>query len=378
MCLCAFVTLYMQELKFNKSPAPTIGVEIELQILDAETLELKSLAHEILDKVPPLMKERIKTEFIQSMVEINTGICSSVAEVEKDLKDTYNVLSDIAKDLDATLFSTSLHPFSKASDQSVSDNPRYKRIMSELQFIGTRFISQGLHVHIGVDDEEKVIKINNNMRIYLPILLALTTSSPFFEGTDTGLMSYRSKLFESLPLAGTPDSLEDWEEFNLLVNLLQKSGIIESVKDIWWDVRPHPDFGTIEVRICDLPYSFRDILAITALIQALVLTLADQFENPEPHMQILRSNKWQAARYGLEGMYVDPFFAGKYTMKEAAISLCRHVRPAAEDLKSTDYLDEVSKITERQTSSHLQRNFYNKNGKNFNEMIRTMQGHFSQ
>jgi carboxylate-amine ligase len=122
----------MQELKFNKSPAPTIGVEVELQILDAETLELKSLAHEILDRVPPLMKERIKPEFIQSMVEINTGICSSVAEVEKDLKDTYNVLNDIAKDLGASLFSTSLHPFSKASDQSVSDHPRYKRIMSEV------------------------------------------------------------------------------------------------------------------------------------------------------------------------------------------------------------------------------------------------------
>jgi carboxylate-amine ligase len=247
-----------------------------------------------------------------------------------------------------------------------------------VKFVGTRFISQGLHVHIGVDDEEKVIKINNNMRIYLPILLALTTSSPFYEGVDTGLMSYRSKLFESLPLAGTPDSLEDWEEFNLLVNLLKKSGIIESVKDIWWDVRPHPDFGTIEIRICDLPYSLHDILAITALIQSLVLTLADQFENPEPHIQILRSNKWQAARYGLEGMYVDPFFAGKYTMKEAAISLCRHVRPAAEDLKSTDYLDDVLKITERQTGSHLQRDFYNKNGKNLTEMIRTMQGYFSQ
>jgi carboxylate-amine ligase len=366
----------MEELKFNKSPAPTIGVELELQILDAETLELKSLGHEILKMVPDSKTERIKPEFIQSMVEINTGICSSVAEVEKDLKETYTMLNEITESSGAVLYAASLHPFSKIKDQVVADHPRYKRIMNELQIVGRRFISQGLHVHIGVDDEEKVIQVNNNMRIYLPILLALTTSSPFFEGADTGLMSYRSKLFESLPLAGMPDYLDDWEEFNVLVNLLNKSGIIESVKDIWWDVRPHPDFGTVEVRICDLPCSMRDILAITALIQALVLALAEQFENPEPHSQILRSNKWQATRYGLEGFYVDPFFARKYSLREAAINLCRHVRPIAEELKSIDYLDEIPVILERQTGAHLQKNCYQENGSSFTKMIRTMQENF--
>lgn len=366
----------MEPVKFNKSPAPTIGVELELQIIDPETLELKSLSHDILSMVPDSRKERIKPEFIQSMVEINTGICSSVAEVEKDLKETYAMLSDITEASGGLLYSASLHPFSKINDQKVSDHPRYKRIMDELQIVGRRFISQGLHVHIGVDDEEKVIKVNNNMRIYLPILLALTTSSPFYEGVDTGLMSYRSKLFESLPLAGMPDVLDDWEEFNLLVNLLRRSGIIESVKDIWWDVRPHPDFGTVEIRICDLPYSLRDILAITALIQALVLALAEQFENPEPHSQILRSNKWQATRYGLEGFYVDPFFARKYSMREAAMNLCRHVRPIAEELKSIDYIDEIPLILNRLTGSHLQKNLYRENGGSFEKMIRTMQDAF--
>jgi carboxylate-amine ligase len=366
----------MEHLKFNRSPAPTIGVELELQILDPETLELKSLGHEILKMVPESKKERIKPEFIQSMVEINTGICSSVAEVERDLRETYAMLSDIAESSGAILYSASLHPFSKITDQRVSDHPRYKRIMDELQIVGRRFISQGLHVHIGVDDEEKVIKINNNMRIYLPILLALTTSSPFYEGNDTGLMSYRSKLFESLPLAGMPDYLDDWEEFSVLVNLLRKNDIIESVKDIWWDVRPHPEFGTVETRICDLPYSLRDILAITALIQALVLALAEQYENPEPHSQILRSNKWQSARYGLEGIYVDPFFARKYSMREAAMNLCRHVRPIAEELKSIDYLNEVPAILNRLTGSHLQKNLYRTNGNSFPKMIRTMREYF--
>ena len=366
----------MERISFNRSPDPTIGVELELQLLDAETLELAPLAPGVLEMVPPSLKERIKPEFIQSMVEINTEICSTVAEVEKDLKSSYAFLNDITEGLGGTLFAASLHPFSRAADQKVSDHPRYKRIMNELQLIGKRFITQGLHVHIGVDDEEKVIQVCNSMRIYLPILLALTTSSPFYEAVDTGLMSFRSKLFEALPLAGTPDSLNDWEEFETLVVLLKKSKIIESVKDIWWDVRPHPDFGTIEIRICDLPSTMRDILAITALIQALVLAIAEQFENPEPHMQILKSNKWQAARYGLDGFYVDPFFARKYSMKEAALSLYRHVRPIAEALKSIDYLDGIPEILDRQTGAHLQKEIYSGNGGNFTEMIKTLQGQF--
>jgi len=363
----------MENITFNRSSGPTIGVELEIQILDPETLELAPLAPDILKKVPPKLKNRIKPEFIQSMVEINTDICSTVAEVEKDLKGTYSKLNDIAEGLGAVLFLSSIHPFSKSGDQKVSEDFRYKRIMDELQLVGRQFITQGLHVHIGVTDEEEAIKINNTLRIYLPVLLALTTSSPFYESEDTGLMSYRAKLFEALPLAGIPDSLYDWDEYTALVNLLEKSGVIESVRDIWWDVRPHPDFGTVEVRICDLPGTFRDILAITALIQALVVALADQFENPEPHIQILRSNKWQAARHGLEGYYVDPFFGRRYTMREAATYLYRHVKPAAEALGSTDYLDEVPEILNRSTSASIQKDLYYGNSRDFVGMIRSMQ-----
>jgi carboxylate-amine ligase len=365
----------MDKIVFNSSIAPSIGVEVEIQILDAETLQLASRSPDVLKMVRPSMKEKIKPEFISSMVEINTKICSSVSDVEADLKSSVNYLNDIVEGLDAKLYFTSLHPFSRGSDQSVSDHPRYKKIMNELQLVGRRFISQGLHVHIGVDDKEKVIKVNNIMRIYLPILLALSTSSPYYESEDTGLMSYRSKLFESLPLAGMPDSLNGWEGFLQLSDLLKKSGIIESVKDLWWDVRPHPDFGTVEVRICDLPCSLRDILAITALIQALVITISEQHDDPSPHIQILRSNKWQASRHGLNGFYVDPESGRKYSMQEAVLSLYRFVRPASEALKSTNYLDEVPEILKRGTGSHLQRRFYNDHG-SFNEMITMIQGIF--
>ena len=366
----------VEELTFNKSPGPTIGVEIEIQVLDAETLSLTPLVPEILKMVHPSHKEEIKPEFIKSMVEINTKVCSTVSEVEEDLKNTFNHLNTIAEGLKATLYLTSLHPFSKSSEQAVSDHPRYKRIMNELQLVGRRFITQGLHVHIGVDDEEKVIKVNNNMRIYLPILLALSTSSPFYESEDTGLMSYRAKLFESLPLAGMPDSLDGWTGFRNLVYLLKNNGIIDSVKDIWWDVRPHPNFGTVEIRICDMPYSLKDILSITALIQALVLTISEQHENPAPHIQILRSNKWQAARHGLDGFYVDPIFCRKHSMKEASLNLYRFVKPMAEALNSTQYLEEIPEILKRGSGSHLQRKLYSQNGGSFTEMIKMMQKYF--
>ncbi len=364
----------MERLVFNKSPAPTIGVELEIQIIDGRTFGLVPLAPEILRKVPPSHKQRIKPEFIRSMVEINTGICGSVAEVEDDLKTSYSLLGDIARGLGAALYAVSLHPFSKGSDQVVSDHPRYKKIMQELQLVGRRFISQGLHVHIGVDDREKAIKVNNNLRIYLPVLLALTTSSPFYESEDTGLMSYRAKLFEDLPLAGIPDLLHGWEEYTTVVSLLEKSGIIESVKDIWWDVRPHPDFGTVEVRVCDMPYSLHDVLAVTALVQALVITLAEQHEAPEPHIQILRSNKWQAARYGLEGFFVDPFFGRRCPMKEAATDLYRHVMPVAERLGSAGYLQGIPEILRRATGAHIQKRlYYGKKRDGFNKMIRAVQ-----
>jgi carboxylate-amine ligase len=245
--------------------------------------------------------------------------------------------------------------------------------MDELQLVGRRFITQGLHVHIGVDNREKVIKINNIMRIYLPILLALSTSSPFYESVDTGLMSYRAKLFESLPLAGMPDSLDGWKEFASLTDLLKNNGIIESVKDIWWDVRPHPDFGTVEIRMCDLPYSLRDILAITAFIQALVLTVSEQYETPSPHIQILRSNKWQAARHGLDGFYVDPIYGKKHSMREAVLNIYRFVKPVAESLRSVEYLDEIPEILKRGSGSHLQRKIHSTNGGDFENMIKNIQ-----
>ena len=217
-------------IEFNSSSNPTIGVEIELQLVDKKTLDLKNISSRVLADVDRKFTDKIKCELVESMIEINTDICSDIDEVEKDIKQTLNHLEEILTNHSADFNCTSLHPFAKGKNQIVSDNPRYKRIMKELQIVGKNFISQGLHVHIGIDDREKAMQVNNALRIYLPLLLALSTSSPFFEGEDTGLHSYRTKIFESLPLAGMPDHLNDWKHFVSLTEQLQKAGDRKSTR----------------------------------------------------------------------------------------------------------------------------------------------------
>jgi carboxylate-amine ligase len=217
-------------------------------------------------------------------------------------------------------------------------------------------------VHIGIDSAENAIRVNNTIRIYLPLLLALSTSSPFYEGEITGLMSYRTKLFEALPLAGMPDYLDGWKEFNHVADLLIRGAYIESVRDLWWDVRPHPDFGTVEVRVCDMPVTLRDILSITALIQALVVTIAEEVTYPDPHIQILKANKWQAARYGLEGTFVDPVSGDRSSIVGAIGDLYSFVSPSAGMLGSAHSLAGIPDILRNRTGAHKQLELFSRTG----------------
>jgi len=362
-------------IKFNSSPDPTIGVEIELQLVDNKNSNLNNISKKILSNIKKEFSDNIKCELIESMIEINTNICSNIEEVEKDIKKTLTYLSDILKDYETDINCTSLHPFAIGKKQIITENLRYKRIMKDLQMVGKRFISQGLHIHIGINNPEDAIKVNNALRIYLPLLLALTTSSPFFEGEDTGLHSYRTKLFEALPLAGMPDYLINWNHFENLTEQLEEAGIINSVKDLWWDVRPHPGFGTVEVRVCDIPINFKEIIAIVALIQSLVVTLIKKEPIPDTHIQILQSNKWQAARYGLEGVFVDPKNFKKIDIKKAIENLFLLVEPTMNSLGSKKYLAALEKILNNNTGSTKQRNLYNKS-KNFQYVINNLKEEF--
>ena len=342
-------------IQFQASQPFSLGVEIELQIVDRNDLNLSPKAPEILAMVPPKIQERIKPEFIQSMIEVNTEVCSNMDQVKESLTHLIKQAEQIADANNCLLFATSLHPFARSSDQVLSPHPRYSRIMDELQIVGRRFITQGLHVHIGMDNHEDAIRVCDNIRLFMPILLALTCSSPYYEGIDTGLHSYRAKLFEALPLAGMPDELGSWDQYIEMVTLLTNTGIISEVRDLWWDVRPHPDFGTIEIRICDLPSSFNEILAIVALIQGLVVNLTESDKHLNPNMQVLKSNKWQAARYGLEGRFVYPLLQKKISMREAAGEIFTKVTPAMMQLGTNSYLPVLQQILETGTSSTQQR-----------------------
>ena len=362
-------------IKFNSSPKPTIGVEIELQLVDEDSSDLKNVASKVLADVDKKFTGNIKCELIESMIEINTNICQNIEDVEKDINNTLIHLEDILKNYKTLLNCTSLHPFALGKNQIVTDNPRYKRIMQDLQIVGKRFITQGLHVHIGINNCEKAIYVNNVLRMYLPLLLALSTSSPFFEGEDTGLYSYRTKLFEALPLAGMPDHLNDWNHFENLTERLQNAGIIKSVKDLWWDIRPHPGFGTVEIRVCDIPVNFKEILSLVALIQALVVTLEKTDFYSDTHIQILQSNKWQAVRYGLEGIFVDPKTIQKITMRKAIENLYTLVEPAFNSLSSVKYAKTIEVILNQGTGTTKQRKLYNSSN-DFNYMLKSLKGLF--
>ena len=362
-------------IKFNSSSEPTIGVEIELQLVDKNNLNLNNISSKVLTDVNKEFLDNIKCELIESMIEINTNICSNIEEVEKDIRKTLNHLDEILKNYETEINCTSLHPFAIGKKQIITDNPRYKRIMKDLQMVGKRFISQGLHVHIGISNPEDAIKVNNALRVYLPLLLALSTSSPFFEGEDTGLHSYRTKLFEALPLAGMPDYLNNWKHFENLTEHLEGAEIINSVKDLWWDVRPHPGFGTVEIRVCDIPINFKEIIALVALMQALVVTLIKSEPYQDTHIQILQSNKWQAARYGLEGVFVDPKTFKKLSMREAIENLYILVEPAINSLGSKKYSNTLEEILTVGTGSKKQRKLYS-SSKNFSHMLKTLKEQF--
>ncbi len=362
----------MEELVFCKSKAYTLGVELEFQLVDRNTLDLVPRVKSILDNLVPGGSERIVPEFLQSIVEIQTGVCDCVSEVAADLGRTIHLVEDVADTKDCILYSASLHPFAEPTEQKLSDGERYKRIMEELQYVGRQFISQGMHVHVGIGEGNTAVRVCDLMQAYLPILLALSTSSPFFRGEDTGFHSYRTKLFESLPLAGIAGFLGSWQGYADEVTFLQERQVIRQIKDLWWDVRPSPAFGTVEVRICDLPSRFSEILGLTAVIQALVAFIIESEITTFPvSLQLLRSNKWQAARHGLNGRFNDPYGllgCPTQSFRQAAEKLFLLVRPFVERFQTMDNVQVMRDVLKPGTSADHQRALVAQ-GKTYKEMI---------
>ena len=287
----------------------TLGIEEEFQIVDPHTRELRSHVSEILAEGKTLLGEQVKPEMIQSMIEVGTGICKDIKEARTDITNLRGILSGLVRKKGLEIVAAGTHPFSHWQDQKIFENARYELIVEENQMIARSLLTFGLHVHVGLADPERAIHIMNAVRYMLPHVLALSTSSPFWLGVHTGLKSYRSEVFTRMPRTGIPDHFESDSAFQRYVELLIETGCIDDGKKIYWDVRPHPFFPTLEFRICDIPTRVDDTIAIAALFQALVAKfnkLLDQnLTYRLHHKMLIEENKWRAVRYGFDGRLVD-------------------------------------------------------------------------
>lgn len=349
------------DLTFNPSKPNTLGVEIELQIIDPETKELASGSPIIIEKANG--DPHIKQELFQSVIEINTDVCENIDQVRSDLNLRLSTLSKIAGKCGYELAGASTHPFSSWKDQIPYPNPRYQEILDNLQYLARRMLTFGLHVHVGVDSKEKCIYINNSMIKYLPMLFALTTSGPYWSGSDSGLASLRPKIFETLPNAGLPSYLHCWYEYKRILMLLEKAQSIKTMREIWWDIRPHPNFGTVEIRTCDILPTIDETVAITALIQCLVARLSDKYDNNEemillPYM-IVKENRWRSIRHGIEAELITTS-GDRISVRNIVETLLDELSDTASKLNCSHELANIQNIFKNGTSSQRQRKVYEK------------------
>ncbi len=291
-------------------PSFTIGIEEEYQTIDPITRDLRShVGAEILEKGKFLLKERVKAEMHQSVVEVGTGICRNIQEARQDVMELRRGIIGLARENNLRLAAAGTHPFADWRNQEIYPDERYHIIVEDLKMVARANLIFGLHVHVGVEDRETAIHLMNAARYFVPHMLALSTNSPFWLGMDTGLKSYRCKVFDKFPRTNIPDYFPSYGEYESFINLLIQTGCIDNAKKIWWDIRPHPNFTTLEFRVCDVPMRVDETIAIAALIQATVAKLYQLHSRNQGfrlyRRALIMENKWRAARYGLDGNLID-------------------------------------------------------------------------
>ena len=302
----------------------------------------------------------------QSIVEIGTKICANVDELRMDMLRTRGELVRAAESVGLQVAAAGTHPFSNWIDQVISPGERYKNIVEELQQLARSLLIFGMHVHVAVPDRTTMIDLMNMVRYFLPHLLALSTSSPFWMGRDTGLKSFRTTVFRRFPRTGIPDHFNSWSDYEDYVNLLIKLHCIDNAKKIWWDVRPHPTFGTLEFRICDVTPRVEDAIAIAALAQAIVVKLYQLYKKNMGFRMypraLIEENKWRAARWGVEGKLIDFGKQAEVPMRELGEELLDFVDDVVDDLGSRDALEPIERILREGTSSERQLRIYAETG----------------
>jgi glutamate---cysteine ligase / carboxylate-amine ligase len=336
----------------------TLGIEEEFAIVDPETRELRSHIQEILEGGKVALKEQIKPEMHQSVVELGTEICDSISCAREHVVELRSRLAELAGRSGLKIASSGTHPFSHWHDQLITEGERYQEIVKDMQLLARANLIFGLHVHVGIPDRESAIHVMNQMRYFLPHIYALSVNSPFWVGRNTGLKGYRLKVFERFPRTGIPDSFESLSEYEDYCKLLIKTGCIDNPKKIWWDIRLHPFFDTLEVRVCDAQSRVDDTLAIAALIQAIVSKLYKLVRQNITfrvyRRRLLDENRWRASRYGIDGRLID---FGKETEVETRSllgELLEFVRTEVDELDSRLEIAHIERIIREGTGADRQ------------------------
>ncbi|MBE2999245.1 glutamate--cysteine ligase [Nocardiopsis sp. HNM0947] len=350
-------------ISFTSSERPTIGVEWELQLVDHKTRHLRQEANKLLTALPDLSSGSahppLRHELMQSQIEVVTGICETVEEAKGDLSRTIARMREVLEPWGTTLTCSGTHPVDDWRDQELSPGERYVELVDQMQWLARRILTCGVHVHVGVRDREKAVPIVNALSHYLPHFLALSASSPYWTGGDTGLASARSIIFGALPTSGPPPNLPDWRAFEDYLETLLRAGTIASIKEVWWDIRPHPDFGTIEIRMFDGIPTLREVGMAAALSQSLVELFDTQLDRgyglPSPPPWVVKDNKWRATRYGLDARVITDTHGTTVPLRDDLYELVRELRPTAARLGCAEDLDLVSEILDKGASYERQR-----------------------
>lgn len=356
------------EPKFS-GPAYTVGIEEELMILDPDSYALVNAIDDLLEDSPD---GAIKPELMESVLEISTNPCADVREAGVALRSLRRQVRDTADKKGLVIGSAGTHPLARWEDQRITAAPRYRDLVQELRFVARQEIIFGLHVHIGLDDADKAIHVANGMRVHVPILLALSANSPYWRGDDTGLASTRMPIFRAFPRVGIPPYYDGWDDYEQRIAFMVDTGVMEDYTWLWYDVRPHPNFGTVEIRAMDAQTHVEHTLGLAALIQAMVKELAEHFDAGKqltayPY-EMLDENKWLASRHGLDGELVDLPDRSTVPTKVLAQRLLDRLREHAQDLGSADALDGISDLLERGNGASRQRKVFEAN-RDFTELL---------
>src|ERR1700726_1427579 len=348
-------------------PPFTLGIEEEYQTIDPETRDLRShIATEMLAKGKLRLEERVKAEMPQAVIEVGTRICSNIQVAQEDIFDLRRNMIGLAEEHGLVLVAGATHPFADWRVQEIYPDPRYAQVVEDLQLVARANLIFGLHVHVGIEDREAAIRIMNSLRYFLPHILALSTNSPFWLGMDTGLKSYRCKVFDKFPRTNIPDYFPSWGEYENFIKLLVKTNSIDNAKKIWWDIRPHPFFNTIEFRVCDIPMRADETIALAALIQATVAKLYKLYTANQGfrlyRRALIMENKWRASRYGLDGKLIDFGKQKEVPAPDLVREYLEFVDDVVDELGSREELSYIHKILEEGSGADRQLRVFQETG----------------